>query len=143
MWLCMKRSVVAVRRGAASDICPWWGQIVGVQNSCQEELSIVLPKLVIFLKWAKINGLIHMFFQLRAGDYSISQAFSRKQKAAPPGKGLQVWGELGRVEGRKQDCCRDQCFCGTVFSQLGTSIAKLKKGEKKEINAHTSRPRVE
>lgn len=98
-WLCMKRSVVAVRRGAASDICPWWGQIVGVQNSCQEELSIVLQKLVIFLKWAKINGLIHMFFQLRAGDYSISQAFSRKQKAAPPGKGLQVWGELGRGRG--------------------------------------------
>lgn len=85
---------MAVRRGAAADICPWWGQIIGVQNNCQEELSIVPPKLVIFLKWAKINGLIHMFFQLWSGNYSIIWAISRKQKAQPPGKGLQVWGEL-------------------------------------------------
>lgn len=66
------------------------GQIISVQNNRQEELSIVPPKLVIFLQWVKISGLIHISFQLWAGDYMISQALSRKQKAPPPGKGLQV-----------------------------------------------------
>ena len=85
---------MALRRRAASDICLWWGQIVSVQNNRQGKLSLVLSNLVIILKWAKINVLIHIFFRLWAGDNSISQALSRKQKAPLPGNGLQVWGEL-------------------------------------------------
>ena len=77
-----------------SDLCLWWGQIISVQNSRQEKLSVIPPKLVIFLKWGKISGLIHISLHLWAGDYSISQALSRKEKAPPPEKGLQVWGEL-------------------------------------------------
>lgn len=48
---------MVVRRGAASDICLWWGQIISVPNNHQEELSVVPSELVIFLKWVRINGL--------------------------------------------------------------------------------------